>query len=365
MYMEKEYEELQNTTQETIDDVYESLQNTKNNNKGKNFKMKFHNSYITSDMTLDEAYIAGTGMSIEEWRQEDRKNAEKETERKVEEIKQKNIDERTEEEKQILGEYEARKEGYIVVPYDEHNRRLSTVDGVHSMLKQEQEKNGYKYSMVYEGYRIDSDMSLSEVYINHDDYMKKKTDAILQKPEEERTTEEKGILELYEQEKEDQIKDLEWNKHVVEEALKRTEEERGVLGNQSFEISKERVKVLEDLNAHRVERDGNQKEEKEMIDGPFDANISPEDSKEAREYKEDIQNITNKFITDEKEDYRDFQAEFTRRQELMNQIPAKRQVKNEKMDIVNTLSYESELKKDQLSALLKDQREKESNDIVK
>ena len=49
----------------------------------------------------------------------------------------------------------------------------------------------------------------------------------------------------------------------------------------------------------------------------------------------------------------------------MNQIPAKRQVKNEKMDIVNTLSYESELKKDQLSALLKDQREKESNDIVK
>ena len=168
--------------------------------------------------------------------------------------------------------------------------------------------------------------------------MKKKTDAILQKPEEERTTEEKGILELYEQEKEDQIKDLEWNKHVVEEALKRTEEERGVLGNQSFEISKERVKVLEDLNAHRVERDGNQKEEKEMIDGPFDANISPEDSKEAREYKEDIQNITNKFITDEKEDYRDFQAEFTRRQKLINQIPAKRQKKKKKMDI-NILWY--------------------------
>ena len=250
--------------------------------------MKFHGKDITSDMTLDEAYIEGTGMSLEEWRQEDRKRADISLEKRIEEIRSKDIDDRTDEEKQIIGEYEAREEGYQIVPYNEENRRMSSVDGIHNLLKQNQEENGQKYCMVYEGYRINSDMDLSEVYINHDDYMKKKTDAILQKPEDQRSIEEKATLQMYEDEIEDQKMTLKFQKEIIENTLKRPEEEINAVAKESLRIAKERVRVIEALNSHREERERaeklkNMKEQEEWYKNemeelgkvkPFDPGIS-------------------------------------------------------------------------------------------
>ena len=378
MYMEKEYEELQNTTQETIDDVYEYLQNTKNNNKGKNFKMKFHNSYITSDMTLDEAYIEGTGMSLEEWRQEDRKRADISLEKRIEEIRSKDIDDRTDEEKQIIGEYEAREEGYQIVPYNEGNRRMSSVDGIHNLLKQNQEENGQKYCMVYEGYRINSDMDLSEVYINHDDYMKKKTDAILQKPEDQRSIEEKATLQMYEDEIEDQKMTLKFQKEIIENTLKRPEEEINAVAKESLRIAKERVRVIEALNSHRDERERseklkNMKEQEEWYKNemeelgkvkPFDPGISTNDTTEERKVKEEYLEVENKAEKGEisfdeaHEAYEKINTKSKERMEKEKALQENKQTRYELKKEVNELGHTLEIKRDDLEQISKDKLEK-------
>ena len=378
MYMEKEYEELQNTTQADIDEVYEYLQKMKKENDGRNFKMKFHGKDITSDMTLDEAYIEGTGMSLEEWRQEDRKRADISLEKRIEEIRSKDIDDRTDEEKQIIGEYEAREEGYQIVPYNEENRRMSSVDGIHNLLKQNQEENGQKYCMVYEGYRINSDMDLSEVYINHDDYMKKKTDAILQKPEDQRSIEEKATLQMYEDEIEDQKMTLKFQKEIIENTLKRPEEEINAVAKESLRIAKERVRVIEALNSHREERERaeklkNMKEQEEWYKNemeelgkvkPFDPGISTNDTTEERKVKEEYLEVENKAEKGEisfdeaHEAYEKINTKSKERMEKEKALQENKQTRYELKKEVNELGHTLEIKRDDLEQISKDKLEK-------
>ena len=378
MYMEKEYEELQNTTQADIDEVYEYLQKMKKENDGRNFKMKFHGKDITSDMTLDEAYIEGTGMSLEEWRQEDRKRADISLEKRIEEIRSKDIDDRTDEEKQIIGEYEAREEGYQIVPYNEGNRRMSSVDGIHNLLKQNQEENGQKYCMVYEGYRINSDMDLSEVYINHDDYMKKKTDAILQKPEDQRSIEEKATLQMYEDEIEDQKMTLKFQKEIIENTLKRPEEEINAVAKESLRIAKERVRVIEALNSHRDERERaeklkNMKEQEEWYKNemeelgkvkPFDPGISTNDTTEERKVKEEYLEVENKAEKGEisfdeaHEAYEKINTKSKERMEKEKALQENKQTRYELKKEVNELGHTLEIKRDDLEQISKDKLEK-------
>ena len=378
MYMEKEYEELQNTTQADIDEVYEYLQKMKKENDGRNFKMKFHGKDITSDMTLDEAYIEGTGMSLEEWRQEDRKRADISLEKRIEEIRSKDIDDRTDEEKQIIGEYEAREEGYQIVPYNEENRRMSSVDGIHNLLKQNQEENGQKYCMVYEGYRINSDMDLSEVYINHDDYMKKKTDAILQKPEDQRSIEEKATLQMYEDEIEDQKMTLKFQKEIIENTLKRPEEEINAVAKESLRIAKERVRVIEALNSHRDERERseklkNMKEQEEWYKNemeelgkvkPFDPGISTNDTTEERKVKEEYLEVENKAEKGEisfdeaHEAYEKINTKSKERMEKEKALQENKQTRYELKKEVNELGHTLEIKRDDLEQISKDKLEK-------
>ena len=378
MYMEKEYEELQNTTQADIDEVYEYLQKMKKENDGRNFKMKFHGKDITSDMTLDEAYIEGTGMSLEEWRQEDRKRADISLEKRIEEIRSKDIDDRTDEEKQIIGEYEAREEGYQIVPYNEGNRRMSSVDGIHNLLKQNQEENGQKYCMVYEGYRINSDMDLSEVYINHDDYMKKKTDAILQKPEDQRSIEEKATLQMYEDEIEDQKMTLKFQKEIIENTLKRPEEEINAVAKESLRIAKERVRVIEALNSHRDERERseklkNMKEQEEWYKNemeelgkvkPFDPGISTNDTTEERKVKEEYLEVENKAEKGEisfdeaHEAYEKINTKSKERMEKEKALQENKQTRYELKKEVNELDHTLEIKRDDLEQISKDKLEK-------
>ena len=378
MYMEKEYEELQNTTQADIDEVYEYLQKMKKENDGRNFKMKFHGKDITSDMTLDEAYIEGTGMSLEEWRQEDRKRADISLEKRIEEIRSKDIDDRTDEEKQIIGEYEAREEGYQIVPYNEGNRRMSSVDGIHNLLKQNQEENGQKYCMVYEGYRINSDMDLSEVYINHDDYMKKKTDAILQKPEDQRSIEEKATLQMYEDEIEDQKMTLKFQKEIIENTLKRPEEEINAVAKESLRIAKERVRVIEALNSHREERERaeklkNMKEQEEWYKNemeelgkvkPFDPGISTNDTTEERKVKEEYLEVENKAEKGEisfdeaHEAYEKINTKSKERMEKEKALQENKQTRYELKKEVNELGHTLEIKRDDLEQISKDKLEK-------
>ena len=378
MYMEKEYEELQNTTQADIDEVYEYLQKMKKENDGRNFKMKFHGKDITSDMTLDEAYIEGTGMSLEEWRQEDRKRADISLEKRIEEIRSKDIDDRTDEEKQIIGEYEAREEGYQIVPYNEGNRRMSSVDGIHNLLKQNQEENGQKYCMVYEGYRINSDMDLSEVYINHDDYMKKKTDAILQKPEDQRSIEEKATLQMYEDEIEDQKMTLKFQKEIIENTLKRPEEEINAVAKESLRIAKERVRVIEALNSHREERERaeklkDMKEQEEWYKNemeelgkvkPFDPGISTNDTTEERKVKEEYLEVENKAEKGEisfdeaHEAYEKINTKSKERMEKEKALQENKQTRYELKKEVNELGHTLEIKRDDLEQISKDKLEK-------
>lgn len=378
MYMEKEYEELQNTTQADIDEVYEYLQKMKKENDGRNFKMKFHGKDITSDMTLDEAYIEGTGMSLEEWRQEDRKHADISLEKRIEEIRSKDIDDRTDEEKQIIGEYEAREEGYQIVPYNEGNRRMSSVDGIHNLLKQNQEENGQKYCMVYEGYRINSDMDLSEVYINHDDYMKKKTDAILQKTEDQRSIEEKATLQMYEDEIEDQKMTLKFQKEIIENTLKRPEEEINAVAKESLRIAKERVRVIEALNSHRDERERaeklkNMKEQEEWYKNemeelgkvkPFDPGISTNDTTEERKVKEEYLEVENKAEKGEisfdeaHEAYEKINTKSKERMEKEKALQENKQTRYELKKEVNELGHTLEIKRDDLEQISKDKLEK-------
>ena len=378
MYMEKEYEELQNTTQADIDEVYEYIQKMKKENDGRNFKMKFHGKDITSDMTLDEAYIEGTGMSLEEWRQEDRKRADISLEKRIEEIRSKDIDDRTDEEKQIIGEYEAREEGYQIVPYNEGNRRMSSVDGIHNLLKQNQEENGQKYCMVYEGYRINSDMDLSEVYINHDDYMKKKTDAILQKPEDQRSIEEKATLQMYEDEIEDQKMTLKFQKEIIENTLKRPEEEINAVAKESLRIAKERVRVIEALNSHREERERaeklkNMKEQEEWYKNemeelgkvkPFDPGISTNDTTEERKVKEEYLEVENKAEKGEisfdeaHEAYEKINTKSKERMEKEKALQENKQIRYELKKEVNELGHTLEIRRDDLEQISKDKLEK-------
>ena len=367
MYMEKEYEELQNTTQADIDEVYEYLQKMKKENDGRNFKMKFHGKDITSDMTLDEAYIEGTGMSLEEWRQEDRKRADISLEKRIEEIRSKDIDDRTDEEKQIIGEYEAREEGYQIVPYNEGNRRMSSVDGIHNLLKQNQEENGQKYCMVYEGYRINSDMDLSEVYIN-----------ILQKPEDQRSIEEKATLQMYEDEIEDQKMTLKFQKEIIENTLKRPEEEINAVAKESLRIAKERVRVIEALNSHRDERERseklkNMKEQEEWYKNemeelgkvkPFDPGISTNDTTEERKVKEEYLEVENKAEKGEisfdeaHEAYEKINTKSKERMEKEKALQENKQTRYELKKEVNELGHTLEIKRDDLEQISKDKLEK-------
>ena len=340
--------------------------------------MKFHGKDITSDMTLDEAYIEGTGMSLEEWRQEDRKRADISLEKRIEEIRSKDIDDRTDEEKQIIGEYEAREEGYQIVPYNEGNRRMSSVDGIHNLLKQNQEENGQKYCMVYEGYRINSDMDLSEVYINHDDYMKKKTDAILQKPEDQRSIEEKATLQMYEDEIEDQKMTLKFQKEIIENTLKRPEEEINAVAKESLRIAKERVRVIEALNSHREERERaeklkNMKEQEEWYKNemeelgkvkPFDPGISTNDTTEERKVKEEYLEVENKAEKGEisfdeaHEAYEKINTKSKERMEKEKALQENKQTRYELKKEVNELGHTLEIKRDDLEQISKDKLEK-------
>lgn len=376
--MEKEYEELQNTVQRNIDEVYEYLQKMKKENDGKSFKMKFHGKDITSDMTLDEAYIEGTGMSLDEWRQEDRKYAQKALEKKIEEIRKKDIDDRSDEEKQIIGEYEAREEGYQIVPYNEGDRRMSSVDGIHNLLKQNQEENGQKCCMVYEGYRINSDMDLSEVYINHDDYMKKKTDTILQKPEEQRTIKEEATLRLYKDELEDQEMTLKFQRGIIENILNKPEEELNSVEKESLRIAKERIRVLEALSEHRAQRDRaekinkmkdqeewykNEMEELGKVE-PFDPGFSSDDTPEERKVKEEYLDVENKVekgeisLDEAHEIYQSINSKSKERMEKEKALKENMQTRDDLKSEVNELGHTLEVKRDVLEQLSKDINEK-------